>query len=184
MLAKLKAKYGSRRGFVESKRQQLLYYLGGYKEYTVLPWSDIKRLVFVCSGNICRSAFAEAVAKTLGFAAVSAGVHAIEGAKADGNAISTAQLMGYDLNDHRTTPIMYPVYSETDLFVAMEPWQADIVQHNMALKYHVTLFGIWGTPVRPYLHDPYMCSEMYFKYCFNYIENTVHAIVNNIRQAN
>lgn len=176
------ARYGSRRGFVKSKWYQLLYYLGRYRHYNV-PWSSIDRLVFVCTGNICRSAFAEAVAKKLGIKAISVGIHAIEGAPADRQAISTAEAMGYNLSSHLTTPIMYPEFNRTDLLIAMEPWQAELVSSNLSQKYHTTLLGMWSNPIRPYIHDPYMKSESYFNNCFNYIEKSVHAIAAKLQKS-
>jgi protein-tyrosine phosphatase len=159
----LKNYYGSREGFINTKWHQLLYLLGRYRMYEEVPWNSIKRFVFVCSGNICRSAFAEAVAKSRGVDAISTGVHAIEGAPANKQAISTAQAMGYDLTLHRTTPIMYPIFNKTDLLIAMEPWQADIAALNLAQKYHTTLLGIWMKPMQPFIYDPYRQSEFYFK---------------------
>ena len=179
----LDTKYGSRRGFVLSKWHQLLYYLGRYHKFEV-PLDSIERLVFVCSGNICRSAFAEAVAKSLGMDAISVGVHAIEGASANSQAISTAHEMGYDLTSHRTTPVMYPIFKKTDLLIAMEPWQAVLVRDNLAIRHHTTLLGMWAKPIRPHIDDPYQRSEIYFKNCFNYIEKSVHAIANKIRKSN
>jgi len=177
------ARYGSRKGFAKSKWHQLLYYFGRYREYAV-PWGSIERLVFVCSGNICRSAFAETVAKSLGVDAISVGLHAIEGEPANAQAIITAKSLGYDLTTHRTTPVMYPVFKKTDLFIAMEPWQAEIIKKNLSRKHHATLLGIWAKPTCPYIDDPYLRSESYFKYCFNYIEKSVHAISDKIRKAN
>ena len=176
------ARYGSRRGFVESKWHQLLYFLGRYRHYQ-FPRDSIERLVFVCSGNICRSAFAEAVAKSLGLEAISVGVHAIEGAQANAQAVSTAHAMGYDLTTHRTTPAMYPVYKKTDLLIAMEPWQAELIRENLAQTCHTTLLGMWAKPVRPYIADPYERSDQYFKNCFTYIEKSIHAIANKIRKS-
>ncbi len=75
---------------------------------------------FFCKGNICRSAFAEAIAKSMGVDARSAGFYAIEGAPANEEVIKSAQDMGYDLSNHRTPPIMYAVLRKTDLLVAME----------------------------------------------------------------
>ena len=180
MMGWFNARYGSRKGFVESQRHQLLYYLGRYRQYEV-PWEEVRRLVFVCTGNICRSAFSEAVAKSLGVDAISVGVHAIEGASADAHASRIAQEMGYSLADHRTTPVMYPLFRNTDLLVAMEPWQAQLVQENLARKHHTTLLGLWGEPLRPYIHDPFMHSDEYFRHCFDYIEKCVQAITAKIR---
>lgn len=183
MLDWINGRYASRRGFINTKWYQLQYRMGRYQQYKV-PLSSIERLVFVCTGNICRSAFAEAVAKSMGMKAISVGVHAIEGAVAAEQTIYTAQMMGYDLSNHRSTPVMYPTYSKSDLLIAMEPWQGELVRQNLALEYNTTLLGLWGIPKQPYIHDPYMSSGSYFIHCFKYIEKSVHALIDRIQKAN
>ena len=39
-----------------------------------IKWEDVDRLVFVCTGNICRSAYAEYKARSLGMSATSFGI--------------------------------------------------------------------------------------------------------------
>ena len=175
-------RYGSRRSFVLSKWHQLLNAFGKYKQDDI-PWHAIERLVFVCKGNICRSAFAEAVAKSLGIKAISAGIHAVEGAPANEQAILTAKTMGYDLAMHHTTPIMYPILSKSDLLIAMEPWQATLISQHLAHKYYTTLLGLWGKPIRPYIADPFGRSPAYFENCFKYIEKSVVSVANKIGSA-
>jgi len=183
VLESFNSRYGTRRGFIDSKWHQLQFYLGRYNKYAI-QWDSVERLVFVCTGNICRSAFAEAVAKSRGVKAISVGIHAKDGASADPQAIIVGNTMGYSLGGHRTQPIMYPEYQSRDLFLAMEPWQATIAHEHLASKHAVTLLGLWGSPVRPYIYDPYMCSDSYFLNCFKYIENTVHAVIEKIQAAN
>jgi len=173
-------RYGTRKGFLYSKWHQLQYYLGKYSCYDI-PMENIERLVFVCKGNICRSAFGEAVAKSLGINTISAGIHAKIGAPANEQAIITAREMGYDLSTHKTTPIVYPILNETDLLIAMEPWQAEIIRYELGSEHHTTLLGLWMNPKRPLLVDPYGRSPEYFKNCFRYIEKSVHAIADKMK---
>ncbi len=174
--------YGSRKGFVLAKWHQMLYAFGLYHQ-DAIPWCSIERIVFICSGNICRSAFAEAVAKSIGIDAISAGVYAIENAPANEQAIITADTMGYDLANHRTTPIMYLVLRKSDLLVAMEPWQADLVSQNLASRHHTTLLGLWSKPACPLITDPFNQSPAYFEHCFKHIEQSVHGIAEKIKKA-
>lgn len=183
MTSWFEARYGSRKGFMLSKWHQLLYVMGRYHQYEI-PWNSVERLVFVCKGNICRSAFAEAVAKAMGVDAISAGIHAIEGASANEDAIKTARKMGYDLSNHHTTPIIYPVLNKRDLLVAMEPWQADLVKRNLARNHYTTLLGMWAKPARPLIYDPFGRSPEYFENCFSYIEKYVHAIADKVHKSN
>ena len=67
-------RYGSRRGFALTLWHQAKNLLGMYRSYRQVHWESVGRLVFVCKGNICRSAYTEAVAKSLGVAAISCGL--------------------------------------------------------------------------------------------------------------
>ena len=106
---RLAESYGSRTGFIRTYWHRIQYLLGRYRNYSNIDWASVDRLVFVCKGNICRSAFAEAVAKSLGMDAVSCGLQTVISAPANEDAVKTAREMGYALDEHRTTPIMYIV---------------------------------------------------------------------------
>ena len=168
--------YGSRRGFLRTIAYRLLYLLGKYRDCRKIDWESVERLVFVCKGNICRSAYAEAYARSIGVEAISCGLQTIEGAPANAEAIHMAQKMGIDLEAHRTTPIMYLILRKTDLLVAMEPNQAKFLQNNMGRDYQCTLLGIWARPIIPYIHDPYGAIPAYFEKCFSTIKKSVHGI--------
>lgn len=141
----------------------------------------MERLVFVCKGNICRSAYAEAVARSMGIKAISCGLQTVENAPANEDAIRTAQKMGIDLRAHRTTPIMYLELKKTDLLVVMEPKQARFLQRNMGRQHQYTLLGIWARPRLPYIHDPHGSPANYFEKCFDYIKKSVNGIAEKIQ---
>jgi protein-tyrosine phosphatase len=140
----------------------------------------VERLVFVCKGNICRSAYAEAVARSLGVEAVSCGLDAIDGAPADEMAASAAQHRGFSLDDHNSTSVSHLELRETDLLVAMEPWQSDYLKVNHFGRHQRTLLGLWSRPVLPHLQDPFGSSPEYFDKCFENIEKSVNEIAKKI----
>lgn len=174
--------YGSRRGFMQARWFKLLHIFGGFRRYQKIDWQSVDRLVFVCKGNICRSAFAEAVARSIGIDAISCGVDTRSGFDANDDAIRTAELKGLSLSEHRTTRIQSLVLTDTDLLIAMEPWHVDFLREHVGDN--CTLLGLWGCPVSPYIEDPYGLSDEYFKNCFDYIENSVHEIASKVSQAN
>ena len=175
-------RYGSRRGFIRACRHKLLYMLGVYNNYRRIDWDKIERLVFVCKGNICRSAYAEAVAKSLGVSAISCGLSTKLDAPANADAIEIADRRGVDLNQHKTTPINSAELRTTDLIVAMEPWQADSLTRKLVSNHCITLLGLWWSPLRPHVQDPYGLSITYFENCFEYIDKSVYEIARKIKK--
>lgn len=174
--------YGSRRGFIRTYWHRLLYYLGKYRQYQNVDWRSIERLVFVCKGNICRSAYAEAVAQSLGIDAISCGLDTIEDAPANKSAMLAAKNLGFDLEGHKTRPVMYLILKKTDLLVVMEPWQAVFLNKHLNRTHHYTLLGLWGVPELPHIQDPYAAVDVYFDRCFSYIQASVQTIVGKMVQ--
>ena len=174
-------RFGSRRGAIRTYWHKLKYAVGAYYDYSKIDWSNIDRLVFVCKGNICRSAYAEVVAKSLGIDAISCGINTKNDVSANSDAIKVADERGIDLSRHKTTPVMYVIFRKTDLIVAMEPWQADSLTKNLKRKHYITLLGLWMCPLRPHVQDPYGHSATYFNNCFDYIENSVDEIAKKIK---
>jgi protein-tyrosine phosphatase len=86
------------------------------------------RLLFVCTGNTCRSPMAEAIARRrgedLGYSGLevgSAGVAAFPGSPASGGALRAAELHGLDLSGHRATLLTAELAADADLILAMSP---------------------------------------------------------------
>jgi protein-tyrosine phosphatase len=80
------------------------------------------RVLFVCTGNICRSPFAEAAAKSVFtdpvFEFSSAGTHAISGARATDTMVRVATDLDLDLTSHRARPLSE--CAQPDLVFGME----------------------------------------------------------------
>ena len=172
--------YGSRRGYLSTIGCRIRYLLGGYRSYKTIDTSSVERLVFVCKGNICRSAYAEALTKTLGMDAVSCGLDTRLGRPANEGTLRVAKLKGIDLRAHTTTPIQEVNLKKNDLLVAMEPWQAEQLKGGYGKDYECTLLGLWGQPVSPHITDPYAKSDAYFRNCFDYIDVSVQQLLNKI----
>jgi len=105
----------------------------------VVPAATLERLsacviVFVCTGNTCRSPLAEALAKKLlaarmgcpvedlprrGFVVLSAGLAAMMGGKAAAEAVEAARELGADLAGHSSQPLTPQLAAQADYLVAM-----------------------------------------------------------------
>lgn len=86
------------------------------------------RIVFVCTGNICRSPLAEAIARQLlkdngreDMAVSSAGTAAFDGSPASEGAYLVALENGLDLSAHVSTPLSPEVVEGADLVFGMAP---------------------------------------------------------------
>jgi protein-tyrosine phosphatase len=77
-------------------------------------------VLFVCTGNTCRSPFAEAVARGEGQVdAESAGLSAYAGDRPPEDAILVARELGYDLSSHRARPLTEELLERADVVVGM-----------------------------------------------------------------
>jgi protein-tyrosine phosphatase len=162
--------YGGKRGVLAHLRALTLYALGAYGGVDDVDWSSVRRLVFVCLGNICRSPYAEAKARLLGIASASLGLNAENGNSADPDAVNNASIRGVDLSAHRAARMDPDRLLDGDLVIVFESWQISEVRRRAGARVRVKLLGIWSTPKRPHIHDPYGHSDCYFQQCFSLID--------------
>lgn len=90
------------------------------------------KLLFVCTGNICRSPIAEAITRRLlaergrpDITVMSAGTAAYEGAPASEGAYLVGLEHGLDLADHHARPLTVDLVAEADLILGMGPHHVD-----------------------------------------------------------
>ena len=79
------------------------------------------KILFVCTGNTCRSAMASAIAKSeyTEFEFDSAGLAAASGSKASQNAVLALAEKGVDLSAHRSKQLTLDIAQNADLIVPM-----------------------------------------------------------------
>ena len=93
------------------------------------------RIVFVCTGNTCRSPMAEAIARKF---AVEKGLHELEfssggtsawdSAPASDGALLVAMERGMDLSEHRAQNLTRDLVQSTDLILAMGPHHLERIE--------------------------------------------------------
>lgn len=171
-------RYGSKKGFLHSCTSQLNLALGGYRQERAIDWSNVKRLIFICQGNICRSPFAEALAKRAQIETLSFGLNTTDSLPANPRAIRFSQQFAIDLTPHKTTRMEHYVAQPHDLVIAMEPLH--LTQLKTAYPCYEgmpkTLLGLWAKSPQPYLHDPFNANDGYFNHCYSLIVDAVTQI--------
>jgi len=158
------------------------FFTGRYHGYRCVNWNNVDRLVFVCTGNICRSPFAEIVARTKGLKSISCGTDAGYSVPANNVAVAAAMRKGVDLKGHTSRPAASLKLNKGDLFIVMEPSQVDFIKTRYGKQVACTLLGVWCKRSRAYLHDPYGHSPEYFDRCFDAIEESVEGILREINK--
>jgi protein-tyrosine-phosphatase len=129
------------------------------------------KILFVCSGNTCRSPFAEGVARRErpDLDVASAGANAFEGQSCPEDAIAVAADLGVDLGAHRSRQLDDAAVAGADLIVAMSP------EHGRA----VGLRG-GGEKVRvlaPEIRDPFGLGPDEYRLRYTELERAVVSLL-------
>jgi protein-tyrosine-phosphatase len=120
------------------------------------------RILFVCTGNTCRSALADALARKViverGLSEVevqSAGTSAWDGAPASDGALLVGMERGLDLSSHRAQTLTRELVRDADLVLAMGPHHLERIEAlgGSGKSYLITDFASRGASARP-VNDP------------------------------
>jgi protein-tyrosine-phosphatase len=178
LLGRLERRHGTWRGAVRALLAWGALRGGLLEAYRLRHPERVRRLVFVCLGNICRSAYAQHVASQPGLPAVSIGLSTSTGAASPDAALRAAQRCGADLSEHRATDFRDFEVLPGDLFLTMEVRHAQELQHRLIARtdVQIALLGLWCEPPMPHLHDPYTLSDAYFDRCFARVRQAVHGL--------
>ena len=142
------------------------------------PQREVRRLVFVCHGNICRSAYADVLARSLGAETASFGLSTTSGQPSHPPVAALAQEAGLSLAAHRTTARADYAPREGDLLLAMEHRHLRKLAADPQLReIPRLLLGTFASPPLPHLHDPYELSPAYTARCLARIDRAVRRLV-------
>lgn len=149
------------------------------------------KILFVCTGNICRSPTAEGVANRvfelagLNAECDSAGTHGYhEGEAPDPRAQQAALQRGYDLSRQRARKVVPEDFSRFDLILAMDKGHQQLLLRACpeALRAKIRLFMTYapesGTDEVP---DPYYGGEAGFERVLDLCEAGAHGLALALR---
>ncbi|MBC7604005.1 MAG: phosphotyrosine protein phosphatase [Ramlibacter sp.] len=179
----VEADFGTASGFARAVFAEAEYLLGSLNRHVKPVHPDVQRLIFVCLGNVNRSAFATAVARLRTSATRSIGLGAAAGARPPRSAIRCAASLGVDLSSHLATHIDDYDFQPGDLLLAMEIRHARFLVERGIPPSAICLLGHWSVPRRIHLHDPHMLSETYLGACFTRIDVAVNKLLDELLAA-
>lgn len=134
----------------------------------------MKNILFVCSGNTCRSPMAEGLFRDLlvkrqisHIVCQSAGVSAFPGDPAAENAVAVLREWGIDISGHRSRPVSAPLLEEADLILCMTKTHGDFLREWAGEKVNVLGNGI---------PDPYGGSLYAYRACRDLIRQALEEV--------
>lgn len=162
---------------VRNIRDSILYYFtrGGI---VVAP---INKVVFVCKGNICRSAFADylmrAESKGKALSVESCGLNVVNRIPAPDEAISTARKFGLNMEGHLSKGWEACELGDADLILAMEFWQyLMLIESFPHKKENIKLlreFAPFPENLLCNINDPFGQGVEIFEKCFSQIKRSI-----------
>ena len=137
------------------------------------------KILFVCTGNTCRSPMAEGIARKLypKFEFSSAGLYANESDCVSQNSIEALIDFDIDISSHTATQITFKLANNFDYIVPM----------TSSHKQMLLILGVNNNKILSFseeIEDPFGCTIETYKKCAKQIENNIKTTIGELYDNN
>ncbi len=140
---------------------------------------SLKKVLFVCTGNTCRSPLAAAIFKSLapaGYAVDSCGTDVYRSMPASSGSVKAAKKFGVSLKHHRSKQVSDQLVTEADIIYCMTSGHAAILRSDYP-DFTSKIRIVPGGEVR----DPFGGSDSVYTQCAKQIYSAVKQIVADLK---